>query len=58
MPPLDLISVINKLHAMIEDVQKALKTANYDNLLKSGLQVWIDMSFFMNGKIVLNKLTF
>lgn len=41
MAPLDLISIRNKIHAMIEDVKKALETANYDKLLQSGLQVII-----------------
>lgn len=41
MPPLDLNSVRNKIYAMIEDVQKALETANYDQLLQSGLQIAI-----------------
>lgn len=41
MPPLDLISITNKINAMVEDVQKALETANYDKLLQSGLQVAI-----------------
>uniref|UniRef100_A0A803MS99 TrmE-type G domain-containing protein n=1 Tax=Chenopodium quinoa TaxID=63459 RepID=A0A803MS99_CHEQI len=41
MPPLDLLSTKNKIHAMVEDVQKALETANYDKLLQSGLQIAI-----------------
>lgn len=41
MAPLDLISIRNKIHAMIEDVKKALETANYDKLLQSGLQIAI-----------------
>uniref|UniRef100_A0A803M299 TrmE-type G domain-containing protein n=1 Tax=Chenopodium quinoa TaxID=63459 RepID=A0A803M299_CHEQI len=41
MPPLDLLSTRNKIHAMVEDVQKALETANYDKLLQSGLQIAI-----------------
>lgn len=39
MPPLDINSVINKINSMSEDVESALDTANYDKLLRSGLQV-------------------
>lgn len=39
MPPLDINSVINKINSMSEDVEGALDTANYDKLLRSGLQV-------------------
>lgn len=39
MPPLDLNLTINKIHRMLEDVEHALETANYDKLLQSGLQV-------------------
>lgn len=39
MPPLDIESVINKINSMSEDVESALDTANYDKLLRSGLQV-------------------
>ncbi|KNA07943.1 hypothetical protein SOVF_167240 [Spinacia oleracea] len=41
MAPLDLVSISNKIHVMVEDVQKALETANYDKLLQSGLQIAI-----------------
>lgn len=41
MPPLDLISVTNKIHYMLEDVEKTLETAHYDKILQSGLQVLI-----------------
>lgn len=41
MPPLDLTSITNKINEMVEDVQKALETADYDRLLQSGLQVAI-----------------
>lgn len=39
MPPLDLDSIISKIHMMLQDVENALETANYDKLLQSGLQV-------------------
>lgn len=39
MPPLDLNLIMDKIHAMSQDVENALETANYDQLLQSGLQV-------------------
>lgn len=39
MPPLNLNLVMDKIHAMSQDVENALETANYDKLLQSGLQV-------------------
>lgn len=39
MPPLDIKSIVNKIHVMLQDVESALGTANYDKLLQSGLQV-------------------
>lgn len=39
MPPLDIISVENTINDMTKHVEKALETANYDQLLQSGLQV-------------------
>lgn len=39
MPPLDINSVVSKINSMSEDVESALDTANYDKLLRSGLQV-------------------
>lgn len=39
MPPLDLNLIMDKIHSMSENVENALKTANYDKLLQSGLQV-------------------
>lgn len=39
MPPLDTNQVVNKIHSMSQDVDSALETANYDQLLQSGLQV-------------------
>ena len=39
MPPLDLESIASKIHMMLQDVENALETANYDKLLQSGLQV-------------------
>ena len=39
MPPIDLNLIMTKIHAMSQDVENALETANYDKLLQSGLQV-------------------
>lgn len=39
MPPLDLNLIMDKIHSMSQDVENALETANYDQLLQSGLQV-------------------
>lgn len=39
MPPLNLNLVMDKIHAMSQDVENALETANYDKLLQAGLQV-------------------
>lgn len=39
MPPLDVELVVNKINSMLQDVEQALETANYDKLLQSGLQV-------------------
>lgn len=41
MPPLDTNQVVNKIHSMSQDVDSALETANYDQLLQSGLQIAI-----------------
>lgn len=41
MPPLNLNLVMDKIHAMSQDVENALETANYDKLLQSGLQIAI-----------------
>nr|XP_027091909.1 uncharacterized protein LOC113712618 [Coffea arabica] len=41
MPPLDLKSIASKIHMMLQDVENALETANYDKLLQSGLQIAI-----------------
>ncbi|PRQ21508.1 putative GTP-binding protein TrmE/Glycine cleavage system T protein, domain 1 [Rosa chinensis] len=41
MPPLDTNEVVNKIHSMSQDVESALETANYDQLLQSGLQIAI-----------------
>lgn len=50
MPPLDTNQVVNKIHSMSQDVDSALETANYDQLLQSGLQVqlskWRSKIFF------------
>ncbi|XP_073283259.1 uncharacterized protein [Primulina huaijiensis] len=41
MPPLDLNLVIDKLHEMLQEVDDALVTSNYDKLLQTGFQVAI-----------------
>ncbi|KAJ0026450.1 hypothetical protein Pint_08297 [Pistacia integerrima] len=41
MPPLDLKLIMDKIHAMSQDVENALETANYDKLLQAGLQIAI-----------------
>ncbi|KAK8642808.1 hypothetical protein V6N13_012140 [Hibiscus sabdariffa] len=41
MPPLDVNQIVNRIHAMSQDVEHALETANYDKLLQSGLQIAI-----------------
>ncbi|XP_031256487.1 uncharacterized protein LOC116114480 [Pistacia vera] len=41
MPPLDLKVIMDKIHAMSQDVENALETANYDKLLQAGLQIAI-----------------
>ncbi|XP_051139941.1 uncharacterized protein LOC127257523 [Andrographis paniculata] len=41
MPPLDVNLVIDKIHKMLQEVDSALETSNYDKLLQSGLQVAI-----------------
>lgn len=39
MPPLDLDLIVSKINFLLQDVERALETANYDKLLQSGLQV-------------------
>lgn len=39
MPPLDLNLIMDKICGMSQDVENALETANYDQLLQSGVQV-------------------
>lgn len=46
MPPLDIKSIVNKIHVMLQDVESALGTANYDKLLQSGLQVLQEQGIF------------
>ncbi|KAK1308505.1 putative tRNA modification GTPase mnmE [Acorus calamus] len=41
MPPLDTNTMMDKIQEMWQDVQQALDTAHYDNLLQSGLQIAI-----------------
>ncbi|KAF6175728.1 hypothetical protein GIB67_022730 [Kingdonia uniflora] len=41
MPPLDSNLLMKKAHAICQDVEQALETANYDKLLQSGLQIAI-----------------
>lgn len=39
MPPLELNPVIDEIRGMLQEVDDALETADYDKLLQSGLQV-------------------
>lgn len=55
MPPLDINQVVNKIHSMSQDVESALETANYDQLLQSGLQVQF-LTFFFTSSIPRKKL--
>ncbi|KAK9740711.1 hypothetical protein RND81_03G054900 [Saponaria officinalis] len=41
MLPLDSITISKKINDMVEEVEKALETAHYDKLLRSGLQIAI-----------------
>ncbi|PQM41470.1 uncharacterized protein Pyn_20621 [Prunus yedoensis var. nudiflora] len=41
MPPIDTNQVVMKINSMSEDVESALETANYDQLLQSGIQIAI-----------------
>ncbi|XP_022939416.1 uncharacterized protein LOC111445335 isoform X1 [Cucurbita moschata] len=41
MPPLNLETIMEKVHAMAQEVETALETANYDKLLQSGIQIAI-----------------
>ncbi|KAL2232000.1 uncharacterized protein LOC105176945 [Sesamum indicum] len=41
MPPLDFNLVIDKIHKMLQEVDNALETANYDKLLQFGVQIAI-----------------
>ncbi|CAN6542690.1 unnamed protein product [Malus baccata var. baccata] len=41
MPLLDTNEIVNKINSMSQDVESALETANYDQLLQSGLQIAI-----------------
>lgn len=41
MPPLDTNQVVMKINSMSEDVESAIETANYDQLLQSGIQIAI-----------------
>ncbi|KAI4375107.1 hypothetical protein MLD38_013017 [Melastoma candidum] len=41
MPPLDLNLILDKIHSISREVEKALETANYDKFLQAGLQVAI-----------------
>lgn len=46
MPPLDCNLVIDKIHTMLQQVNYALETANYDKLLQSGVQVLYRKKYF------------
>ncbi|XP_042033502.1 tRNA modification GTPase MnmE-like [Salvia splendens] len=41
MPPLDINLVTDRIHKMLQEVDGALETANYDKLLQSGVQIAI-----------------
>ncbi|XP_047976799.1 tRNA modification GTPase MnmE [Salvia hispanica] len=41
MPPLDINLVADRIHKMLQEVDGALETANYDKLLQSGVQIAI-----------------
>ncbi|KAM7257988.1 hypothetical protein ACFE04_013729 [Oxalis oulophora] len=41
MPPINVKEIMDKIHCMSQDVESALETANYDQLLQSGLQIAI-----------------
>lgn len=45
MPPLDISLVMDKIHKMLQEVDSALETANYDKLLQSGVQVLYGNNF-------------
>lgn len=45
MPPLDTNEIVNRINSMSQDVESALETANYDQLLQSGLQVQMKIGF-------------
>lgn len=55
MPPLDINLVTENIHKMLQEVDSALETANFDKLLQSGIQVlngnnnWVLFYFHMNG---------
>lgn len=42
MPPLDINLVTDNIRKMLQDVDSALETANYDKLLQSGVQVFME----------------
>lgn len=42
MPPLDINLVTGNIHKMLQEVDSALETANYDKLLQSGVQVFME----------------
>lgn len=54
MPPLDVNLVIDKIHKMLQEVNSALETSNYDKLLQSGLQVSSGCSRYYFVKIYLS----
>lgn len=48
MPPLDVKVVTDKIHKMLQEVDSALETANYDKLLQSGVQVIFQIRFYFH----------
>lgn len=45
MPPLDVNSILDKIHSISREVENALETANYDKFLRSGLQVIVSFPY-------------
>lgn len=49
MPQLDVDLVKSKICGILQDVENALETANYDKLLQSGLKVFQGLGEFRNN---------
>lgn len=46
MPSLDINLIMDNIHKMLQEVDSALETANYDKLLQSGVQVFYGNSYW------------